>query len=299
VNDDIYYKQMVPFKFGQISHFDSYHFRSSSSSGVLTKGAIRRLATEYSDLSESLPIAMGSSVFMRVNETNLRECQLLIIPPDHTPYAYGCFLFDVEFPTDYPNTSPHVNLQTTGGGSVRFNPNLYNCGKVCLSLLGTWQGDNPWNPKTSTFLQVAVSLQSLVFVPSPYYNEPGYEGEMGSPDGTQKSNAYNRRIRMENVRHAMIGQLRSPPNGWADVIKTHFLLVRDLLLKQVDAWWLHDHQSAKTKAPWSQLRKDLVTELLKLDTNWKPQQEPVLPEAGTAFIHKCDDTENASEVYQT
>ena len=29
-----------------------------------------------------------------------------------------------------------VNLQTTGGGSVRFNPNLYNCGKVCLSLLG-------------------------------------------------------------------------------------------------------------------------------------------------------------------
>ena len=29
-----------------------------------------------------------------------------------------------------------VNFQTTGGGSVRFNPNLYNCGKVCLSLLG-------------------------------------------------------------------------------------------------------------------------------------------------------------------
>lgn len=30
-----------------------------------------------------------------------------------------------------------VNLQTTGNGTVRFNPNLYNCGKVCLSLLGT------------------------------------------------------------------------------------------------------------------------------------------------------------------
>ena len=25
-----------------------------------------------------------------------------------------------------------VNLQTTGNGSVRFNPNLYNCGKVCV-----------------------------------------------------------------------------------------------------------------------------------------------------------------------
>lgn len=51
-----------------------------------------------------------------------------------------------------------------------------NCGKVCLSLLGTWGGSGvaeKWNEKTSTFLQVAVSLQSLVFVPEPYYNEPG------------------------------------------------------------------------------------------------------------------------------
>lgn len=42
---------------------------------------------------------------------------------------------------------------TTGSGSVRFNPNLYQCGKVCLSLLGTWQGPS-WDPATSTILQV-------------------------------------------------------------------------------------------------------------------------------------------------
>jgi hypothetical protein len=34
------------------------------------------------------------------------------------------------------HTLAQVNLQTTGKGTVRFNPNLYNCGKVCLSLLG-------------------------------------------------------------------------------------------------------------------------------------------------------------------
>ena len=33
-----------------------------------------------------------------------------------------------------------MHLRTTGGGTVRFNPNLYNSGKVCLSLLGTWPG---------------------------------------------------------------------------------------------------------------------------------------------------------------
>ena len=36
---------------------------------------------------------------------------------------------------------------------VRFNPNLYNCGKVCLSLLGTWSGPG-WVPGESTILQV-------------------------------------------------------------------------------------------------------------------------------------------------
>lgn len=43
-----------------------------------------------------------------------------------------------------------MKLSTTGHGKVRFNPNLYNCGKVCLSLLGTW-GDN-WIANFSTIL---------------------------------------------------------------------------------------------------------------------------------------------------
>jgi len=55
---------------------------------------------------------------------------------------------------------PHVVLQvllrTTGNGTVRFNPNLYNCGKVCLSLLGTWSGGQgeSWNPEVSSAFQV-------------------------------------------------------------------------------------------------------------------------------------------------
>jgi hypothetical protein len=68
---------------------------------------------------------------------------------------------------------PKVNLKTTGAGTVRFNPNLYDSGKVCLSLLGTWRGEQgeSWNADTSTFLQVAVSIQALIFVPQPYFNE--------------------------------------------------------------------------------------------------------------------------------
>lgn len=64
----------------------------------------------------------------------------MIAGPDGTPYAGGLFEFDCFIPLEYPHTPPLMHLRTTGGGSVRFNPNLYNCGKVCLSLLGTWPG---------------------------------------------------------------------------------------------------------------------------------------------------------------
>lgn len=49
-----------------------------------------------------------------------------------------------------------INLETTGRHSVRFNPNLYNDGKVCLSVLNTWHGrpEEKWNAHTSSFLQV-------------------------------------------------------------------------------------------------------------------------------------------------
>lgn len=65
----------------------------------------------------------------------------------------GCFEFDILLPADYPNRPPQVQFLTTGSGRIRFNPNLYNTGKVCLSLLGTWSGPG-WDSKASTLLQV-------------------------------------------------------------------------------------------------------------------------------------------------
>ena len=84
----------------------------------------------------------------------------LIMGSVGTPYGHGAFEFDIYFEDAYPNIPPKCNLTTTGAGNVRFNPNLYACGKVCLSLLNTWRG-NPsemWDSKISTLLQVMVSL---------------------------------------------------------------------------------------------------------------------------------------------
>merc|ERR1711871_1215185 len=148
---------------------------------------------ELKQLKKSLPIHFGSSIFLRVDQSRPYVMQAMITGPNKTPYDSGCFQFDIYCTNTYPKEPPKVNLQTTGGGSVRFNPNLYNCGKVCLSLPGTWQGDHgeSWHPKTSTLLQVLMSIQALILVPDPFFNEPGFERNRGTPEGDRQSRHYN------------------------------------------------------------------------------------------------------------
>ncbi|CAN0076251.1 unnamed protein product, partial [Discosporangium mesarthrocarpum] len=88
-------------------------------------GKINRLGQEHADLSQSLPLSLSSSVFVRSHADAMDCMQVMISGPDDTPYSAGLFLFDIFFPQDYPNSPPKVKLMTTGGGTVRFNPNLY------------------------------------------------------------------------------------------------------------------------------------------------------------------------------
>ena len=50
--------------------------------------------------------------------------------------------------------APKITLISTGNGRVRFNPNLYSNGYICLSLLGTWRGDvtETWNPVSGNLM---------------------------------------------------------------------------------------------------------------------------------------------------
>lgn len=111
------------------------------------------------------------NVYLLTDETKPHLFRFMIIGPEKTPYQGGFFIFDGLF-DDFPNSPPKITFLTTDGGRFRFNPNLYACGKVCLSLLGTWSGPS-WSPENSTLLQVLLSIQSLILVEEPYYNEPG------------------------------------------------------------------------------------------------------------------------------
>lgn len=54
----------------------------------------------------------------------------------------------------------------------------------------------PTYPNTALHVvQMLISIQSLIFVDEPYFNEPGYEGTMHTPSGDSASREYNRNIR--------------------------------------------------------------------------------------------------------
>ncbi len=131
-----------------------------------------------------------------------------------------------------------------GDGLVRFNPNLYSDGKVCLSLIGTWHGGSAaagWQVPSSTnagstILQVIMSIQSLIMVPKPYFNEPAYEVNRGTPAGEKQSSDYNENLRLQTMRYAMRDMIKKPPPDFEEVVKAHFRAVRPLLLRQCARW---------------------------------------------------------------
>ncbi|CAF94074.1 unnamed protein product, partial [Tetraodon nigroviridis] len=261
---------------GKVMFKVNYHYMSQVKNASDTNSAARsrRLAQEAVTLSTSLPLSSSSSVFVRCDEERLDIMKVLITGPADTPYANGCFEFDVYFPQDYPNSPPLVNLETTGGHSVRFNPNLYNDGKVCLSILNTWHGrpEEKWNPQTSSFLQVLVSVQSLILVAEPYFNEPGYERSRGTPSGTQSSREYDGNIRQASVKWAMLEQLRNPSPCFKEVIHKHFYLKRTEIMCQCEEWIADiqqyssdkrvgrtmSHHAAALKRHTAQLREELL-----------------------------------------
>jgi baculoviral IAP repeat-containing protein 6 len=125
-------------------------------------------------------------------------------------------------PSNYPTKPPFVRLSNTGG--KRFNPNTYDSGKVCLSLIGTWKGDKgeSWNSETSTFYQLLISIQSQILIDEPYFNEPGYEKSYGTPKGQKDSKEYNDNIEYWNYEVAIIKMIQNPPECFKDVILNHF-----------------------------------------------------------------------------
>jgi ubiquitin-protein ligase len=146
-------------------------------------------------------------IFVHFNEENIYNAKALIMGPSDTPYEKGYYFFDINFPSDYPMEPPKVKMMTLKSG-VRFNPNLYTCGKVCLSIINTWHG--PGWTSCLTLNSVLLSIQSLMNE-IPIRNEPGFEGEMKDGDISKR---YNRIIEYHNILVAVVKMFEEMPYGF-------------------------------------------------------------------------------------
>jgi baculoviral IAP repeat-containing protein 6 len=153
-----------------------------------TGAAPRRLMRELRALNDDLPQPnSASTILVRYDAEKPAFMRVLITGPPATPYAHGCFEFEIRCPEDYPASPPTVRILTTKRGTAQFGPNLYADGLVCLSLLGTWEGPG-WEPAQFSLLQVLVSIQGLVLgMRHPHFNEPGFGGWEGTETDTSRT----------------------------------------------------------------------------------------------------------------
>lgn len=132
-----------------------------------------------------------SGIFYEHDMENYMNGHAMIIGPSKTPYEYGLFFFHFLYPEDYPYSPPKVKFLTRSSKCrVRINPNLYSDGKVCLSLLNTWNGE-PWSACQS----IRSVLLTLITVlnEKPLMNEPGISEQ--NPDHI----AYNRIVKYTSL----------------------------------------------------------------------------------------------------
>ncbi|CAG9807710.1 unnamed protein product [Chironomus riparius] len=186
---------------------------------------------EHKLLKNSLPSGVWTITF----EDRLDLLSVLIQGPTKTPYEDGLFAFDIQLGHDYPKSPPLCHYISYCRD--RLNPNLYEDGKVCVSLLGTWSGRGTeiWCPNSSTLLQVIVSLQGLILVDEPYYNEAGYEKQRGTQQGKENSRMYNEMVVLKLVQ-SMTKLISSPPEVFGDIIQEHFRRNGENFYYRIKSW---------------------------------------------------------------
>ncbi|CAI2384890.1 unnamed protein product [Moneuplotes crassus] len=264
------------------THYFSYNISQDTS---IENAKVVRLAQEVADLSNSLPNEHTNAIFVRVDESRVDVMKAVICGASSTPYAHGCFEFDLYFDPRYPSTPPKCQLVTTGSGAVRFNPNLYADGKVCLSLLGTWRGSSTenWDAKFSTILQVLMSIQAIIMSEEVYYNEPGYEHEAGTTEGEAKNEAYSNIVRYCNIQYAMIDQMTKPSKGFEEAIRKHFFIKRDEVMDEVKEWLELASQNKASYASLVECHNHSWCTKFKEENRYKEMLEEAITKLEEAF----------------
>jgi ubiquitin-conjugating enzyme E2 Z len=177
---------------------------------TISKESVHRLLSDVRDIMKN-PLH-SNGIYYSHDDTDMLRGWAMIVGPEDTPYFGGFYFFKFQFPTNYPYSPPIVTCHTNDG-RIRFNPNLYTNGKVCISILNTWRGE-PWS-SCQTISTVLLTL-CTIFCKNPILNEPGLL--LDNPD----SKPYNEILEYANIKIAVCDEVDKSRVSGLDWFTTQF-----------------------------------------------------------------------------
>jgi len=188
----------------------------------------KRLMKDVRDITKD-PLH-DNGIFYCHDDENILKGYALIVGPENTPYAYGFYLFKVDYPSDYPTNPPKFTF-LTNADNIRMNPNLYRNGKVCISILNTWRGE-AWS--SSQTLKTVLLTLLTIFNEKPLLNEPGYT------ETCDDFKAYNEIITFKNIDVAIMKVMKNEIYSdvclkFSDQIQKLFLQNYDMVMKFINS----------------------------------------------------------------
>tara|TARA_A100001015_G_scaffold255204_1_gene296503 strand:+ start:4008 stop:4748 length:741 start_codon:yes stop_codon:yes gene_type:complete len=166
------------------------------------------------------------------DHNNMLKGYAIIFGPCDTIYRYGAYCFQFDFPSDYPFSPPKLTY-LTNDGTTRFHPNLYRNGKVCISILNTWKGEQ-WT-SCQSIKTVLLTLVTL-FHNKPLLNEPGFR------ETHRSFKPYNKIITYKNLEIAVLRTLNTenidkymgPCKIFKSIYNEYIIKNKDNLLKYIE-----------------------------------------------------------------
>lgn len=163
---------------------------------TMSKTNKRRLQKDIVDIIKE-PLT-DNGIYYAHDEENMLKGYAIIFGPDDCIYRYGGYCFEFKFPYDYPFSPPKLKY-ITNDNLTRFHPNLYRNGKVCISILNTWKGEQ-WT-SCQSIKSVLLMLVTLLHNKS-LLNEPGIKETHSS------FKAYHDIITYKNLEIAILRNLK-------------------------------------------------------------------------------------------
>jgi ubiquitin-conjugating enzyme E2 Z len=212
-------------------------------STFVSKETVTRLLKDVKQILKN-PLTENGIYYVH-DDTDMMKGYALIIGPSDTPYFGGNYFFELNYPADFPHSPPKVKY-CTNGNNIRFNPNLYACGKVCISLLNTWRGDQ-WT-SCQTISTVLLTLCTLL-CENPLLNEPGV------PITHKDTPNYTEIIEYANIDIAICNILCKKEGFYLDFFENFYPFVKENFIKNYD----NILEFAEKKKPLFETPKVLTT----------------------------------------